>query len=174
MLTAAAPTSCSWTFVWPDLDGIEATRAIVGDRELSGVRVVILTTFSLDQYIVEGLGAGAAGFLVKDTQRPRVEPVSERLSSTAPAPGNQLPARHHGCPHTLHSASNPARLVGSRLQNVLRSKKGEIHGSGRGATIRDRMAGAGPAIVARACLLDGQDRVPSPIRPFHDRHLAHS
>jgi DNA-binding NarL/FixJ family response regulator len=51
----------------PGLDGIAATRKIAADPRLSGVHVVILTTFELDEYIFEGLRAGAAGFLVKDT-----------------------------------------------------------------------------------------------------------
>ena len=51
----------------PVLDGIEATRRIAARPELAGVHVVILTTFELDEYVFEGLRAGAAGFLVKDT-----------------------------------------------------------------------------------------------------------
>jgi DNA-binding NarL/FixJ family response regulator len=51
----------------PMLDGIEATRQIAGHPELAGVHVVILTTFGLDEYIFDALRAGAAGFLVKDT-----------------------------------------------------------------------------------------------------------
>jgi len=51
----------------PLLDGIEATRQIAGHPELAGVHVVILTTFELDEYIFDALRAGAAGFLVKDT-----------------------------------------------------------------------------------------------------------
>ncbi|HUC21969.1 MAG TPA: response regulator transcription factor [Streptosporangiaceae bacterium] len=51
----------------PVLDGIEATRRIAGRPELASVHVVILTTFELDEYIFEGLRAGAAGFLLKDT-----------------------------------------------------------------------------------------------------------
>jgi DNA-binding NarL/FixJ family response regulator len=51
----------------PVLDGIEATRRIAGSPELTGVHVVILTTFEIDEYIFDGLRAGAAGFLVKDT-----------------------------------------------------------------------------------------------------------
>ena len=51
----------------PGLDGIEATRRIAGQPALAGVHVVILTTFELDEYIFDGLRAGAAGFLVKDT-----------------------------------------------------------------------------------------------------------
>ena len=52
----------------PNLDGIEATRRIAGDVRLAGVRVVILTTFELDEYVFESLRAGASGFLVKDTE----------------------------------------------------------------------------------------------------------
>jgi DNA-binding NarL/FixJ family response regulator len=51
----------------PGLDGIAATREIAAAPGLAGVHVVILTTFGLDEYIFEGLRAGAAGFLVKDT-----------------------------------------------------------------------------------------------------------
>jgi len=51
----------------PRLDGIGATRQIAADPALAAVHVVILTTFELDEYVFEGLRAGAAGFLVKDT-----------------------------------------------------------------------------------------------------------
>ena len=51
----------------PLLDGIGATRRIGQDPRLAAVHVVILTTFELDEYVFEGLRAGAAGFLVKDT-----------------------------------------------------------------------------------------------------------
>jgi len=51
----------------PGLDGIAATREIAAAGELDRVRVVILTTFGLDEYIFEALRCGAAGFLVKDT-----------------------------------------------------------------------------------------------------------
>jgi len=49
------------------MNGIEATRAIAADERLAGVRVVILTTYELDDYVFDGLRAGASGFLVKDT-----------------------------------------------------------------------------------------------------------
>jgi DNA-binding NarL/FixJ family response regulator len=52
----------------PQLDGIEATRRIAADPGLDGVRVLILTTFELDEYIVDALRAGASGFIVKDTE----------------------------------------------------------------------------------------------------------
>ncbi len=52
----------------PDDDGLTATRKILGDPALAGTRVIILTTFELDEYIAEAVRAGAAGFLVKDTE----------------------------------------------------------------------------------------------------------
>ena len=51
----------------PDLDGIEATRRITTAPETAGVRVIILTTFDLDDYVFAALRAGASGFLLKDT-----------------------------------------------------------------------------------------------------------
>jgi DNA-binding NarL/FixJ family response regulator len=51
----------------PLLDGIEATRAITCDPATSGTRVLILTTFDLDDYVYRALRAGASGFLLKDT-----------------------------------------------------------------------------------------------------------
>jgi DNA-binding NarL/FixJ family response regulator len=50
----------------PRMDGVEATRTITGADRASRVKVLILTTFDLDEYIVEGLRAGASGFLLKD------------------------------------------------------------------------------------------------------------
>ncbi|AXK34511.1 DNA-binding response regulator [Streptomyces armeniacus] len=52
----------------PERDGLEATREIVSDAKLEGVRVVILTTFDVDDYVYGALRAGASGFLVKDTE----------------------------------------------------------------------------------------------------------
>src|SRR5206468_11790968 len=49
------------------MDGIEATRQIVGAPETPDVRVLILTTFDLDEYVYAALRAGASGFLLKDT-----------------------------------------------------------------------------------------------------------
>jgi DNA-binding NarL/FixJ family response regulator len=51
----------------PIMDGLEATRRITADESLAGTRVLILTTFDLDEYVHEALRAGASGFLLKDT-----------------------------------------------------------------------------------------------------------
>ncbi len=50
----------------PVLDGIEATRVVTTDPETAGTRVLILTTFDLDDYVYGALRAGASGFLLKD------------------------------------------------------------------------------------------------------------
>jgi DNA-binding NarL/FixJ family response regulator len=52
----------------PGTDGLAATRRISADGHMTGVRVVILTTFELDEYVFEAIRAGASGFLVKDTE----------------------------------------------------------------------------------------------------------
>ena len=51
----------------PEMDGLEATRRISGDAAPAATRVLILTTFDLDEYVYEALRAGASGFLLKDT-----------------------------------------------------------------------------------------------------------
>jgi DNA-binding NarL/FixJ family response regulator len=52
----------------PVLDGLAATREIALDRTLDAARIVILTTFELDEYVFDAIRSGAAGFLVKDTK----------------------------------------------------------------------------------------------------------
>lgn len=52
----------------PGLDGLDATRRITGDPELAGVRIIMLTTFDLDEYVYEALRSGASGFLLKDAR----------------------------------------------------------------------------------------------------------
>ncbi|QIG46110.1 response regulator transcription factor [Nocardioides anomalus] len=52
----------------PHLDGLAATGAITADPALSGTRVVVLTTFELDEYVFGALRAGASGFLLKDVE----------------------------------------------------------------------------------------------------------
>jgi DNA-binding NarL/FixJ family response regulator len=69
----------------PVLDGLEATRRIVEEPRCSAVRIVILTTFDLDEYVFEALRVGASGFLVKDT-----EPVDLLRGVRAVAGGDAL------------------------------------------------------------------------------------
>ena len=69
----------------PGVDGLEATRRIAADPGLSATRVIILTTFELDEYVFEALRVGASGFLVKDT-----EPVELLRGVRAVAGGDAL------------------------------------------------------------------------------------
>jgi DNA-binding NarL/FixJ family response regulator len=50
----------------PNLDGVEATRRLAGPQSPYGARVLVLTTFDLDEYVYEALRAGASGFMLKD------------------------------------------------------------------------------------------------------------
>lgn len=52
----------------PGIDGVEATRHITSSPRTAGVRVLVLTTFGQDEYVVEALRAGASGFVLKDTE----------------------------------------------------------------------------------------------------------
>jgi DNA-binding NarL/FixJ family response regulator len=69
----------------PRMDGLEATRRITTDPELSGTRVVVLTTFELDEYVFGALRAGASGFLLKD-----IEPVDLLTAVRVVAEGEAL------------------------------------------------------------------------------------
>jgi DNA-binding NarL/FixJ family response regulator len=69
----------------PVLDGLEATRRIVADERLAGVRVVMLTTYELDEYVFEALRVGASGFLLKD-----VDPADLRQAVRVAASGDAL------------------------------------------------------------------------------------
>jgi DNA-binding NarL/FixJ family response regulator len=69
----------------PNLDGLEATRRIVRDPHLDATRVVILTTYELDEYVFEALRVGASGFLTKD-----VDPNDLRDAVRVVAEGHAL------------------------------------------------------------------------------------
>jgi len=69
----------------PELDGIEATRQICADPALAPVRIVVLTTFQLDEYVFAALRAGASGFLLKD-----IEPDELRAAVRTVARGDAL------------------------------------------------------------------------------------
>ena len=94
----------------PGLDGIEATRQIAAQPDLAAVHVVILTTFELDEYVFEGLRAGAAGFLVKDTD------AAELIRAVRVVAGGRGAAVAHRDPaaHRRVRRPDPARRDRSR------------------------------------------------------------
>jgi DNA-binding NarL/FixJ family response regulator len=68
LTTSLVPDIVLMDIRMPGQDGLEATRRIVSDPQLAEVRIIILTTFDLDEYVFEALRLGASGFLVKDTE----------------------------------------------------------------------------------------------------------
>jgi DNA-binding NarL/FixJ family response regulator len=69
----------------PDMDGLEATRAIVADPGLRDVRVLVLTTFDEDEHVLEAIRSGAAGYLLKD-----ISPAELRHAVRVVAAGESL------------------------------------------------------------------------------------
>lgn len=74
----------------PGMDGIEAVRRISADPDLAGVRVIVLTTFGLDEYVLGALRAGARGFLVKDASPERLLDSIRRVVAGAVVLGDGL------------------------------------------------------------------------------------
>jgi len=68
LASAAQPDVILMDIRMPGLDGLEATRQIAADPRLAQTRIVILTTFDLDEYLFDALRYGASGFLLKDAQ----------------------------------------------------------------------------------------------------------
>jgi DNA-binding NarL/FixJ family response regulator len=99
----------------PGLDGLEATRRITSDPGLSAVRIIILTTFDVDDYVYEALRCGASGFLLKDA-RPEdilngVRVVAAGEGLLAPSVTRRLIERFAAQPAPAHPASTLADLT---------------------------------------------------------------
>ncbi len=81
----------------PDMDGLTATRLITSDEDLAGVRVLILTTFEIEEYVFQALRAGASGFLGKNAELsellPAIRTVARGDALLSPAATKALIAR---------------------------------------------------------------------------------
>ena len=107
----------------PVLDGIEATRRITSDPHCEGVRVVILTTFDLDEYVYGALQAGASGFLLKDS-RPEDLLAAIRIVATgeallAPSVTRRLIERFAALPAPARTDSAALAALTDREREVL-------------------------------------------------------
>src|SRR5262245_52411457 len=105
----------------PGLDGLAATRLIAEDPELSGTRIVILTTFEIDEYVFEAVRAGASGFLVKDT-----EPVELLRGVRAVAAGDALLSPGVTRRLIAEFAAKAKPPVESRALDVLTEREREV------------------------------------------------
>jgi DNA-binding NarL/FixJ family response regulator len=108
----------------PGIDGIEATRRIVADPSLSSCRVVMLTTFDLDEYVYDALRAGAAGFLLKDVEPLQllhaIRVVADGDALIAPAITRRLIAEFSARPQSI-GADAMLQPLTEREREVLRA-----------------------------------------------------
>jgi DNA-binding NarL/FixJ family response regulator len=107
----------------PDLDGLAATRQITADADLAGVKVLILTTFEVDEYVFEALRAGASGFLGKGT---RPDALIDAIRTVARGDALLSPAATRGL--IARFLSQPYRAAGAipDLLNALTEREHEI------------------------------------------------
>jgi DNA-binding NarL/FixJ family response regulator len=107
----------------PRLDGLEATRRLAGPGASNPVKVLILTTFDLDEYVYEALRAGASGFLLKDVRREdlvaavRVVAAGEAL--LAPSITKRLIGEFARRPRPVHAAPAALEVLTAREREVL-------------------------------------------------------
>jgi DNA-binding NarL/FixJ family response regulator len=96
----------------PEMDGLAATREITADDDLAGVRVLILTTFEIDEYVLRALRAGASGFLGKGVDPHElldaIRVIARGDALLSPAATKGLIARFLSQPDT--SSSTPEEL----------------------------------------------------------------
>ena len=107
----------------PGVDGIEATRQITADPQTSAVRVLILTTFDLDEYVFAALRAGASGFLLKDTPPAdllaAIRVVAAGDALLAPGVTRRLIAEFTGRPEPAQRPAAALEEVTEREREVL-------------------------------------------------------
>lgn len=107
----------------PGVDGLEATRQITTDSALAAVKVLVLTTFDVDEYVYEALRAGASGFLLKDTDPVELlralRVVAEGEALLAPTVTRRLIAEFVGRPENRRIDSGAIREITEREREVL-------------------------------------------------------
>jgi DNA-binding NarL/FixJ family response regulator len=114
----------------PILDGIEATRLITKDPDLAGVRILILTTFDLDEYVYAALQAGASGFLLKDAPPER---MFDAVRVIAAGEALLAPAATRRLIESFLDQQNIARPDAVHLLSTLTDREREVLGLvGRG------------------------------------------
>jgi DNA-binding NarL/FixJ family response regulator len=107
----------------PNTDGLEATRRIATDPGLAGVRVLILTTFEVDEYVFEALRSGASGFVVKDMEPAdllqAVRVVARGDALLAPGVTRRLIAEFAGRPEQRRLAAPDLNVLTDREREIM-------------------------------------------------------
>lgn len=105
----------------PNMDGLEATRALTTDEETRDIKVLILTTFDHDEYVYEALRCGASGFLLKDVPKDQlvegIKVIAAGDALLAPSVTRRLIDEY---------ASRARRQVASDLLDVLTAREKEV------------------------------------------------
>jgi DNA-binding NarL/FixJ family response regulator len=117
------PDVCLVDIRMPRLDGIEVTRALAGPAVTEPLRVVIVTTFDLDEYVYGALRAGAVGFVLKDAG-PALLAEAVRAASTGDAlisPSITLRLLKHLAEAGEPATSTSAQLLSERETDVVRA-----------------------------------------------------
>jgi DNA-binding NarL/FixJ family response regulator len=122
----------------PGRDGIATTRAITGDDDLAGVRVIVLTTFELDEYVVDAMRAGASGFLDKGVD-PDV--LLDAIRVVAKGEALLTPKATRALLASMNDQSAPA-VIDEQAVQLLTTREREVVGMvGRGLS-NDEIAAA--------------------------------
>lgn len=107
----------------PGVDGVEATRRLAGPHLADPVRVLVLTTFDLDEHVYDALRAGASGYLLKDTPTAQllhaIEVVVGGEALLAPSVTRRLIARHTAQPPPSRPDAAAFRQLTDREREVL-------------------------------------------------------
>jgi DNA-binding NarL/FixJ family response regulator len=113
----------------PELDGIQATRRIRAAPALADVRIIILTTFDLDQYVYAALAAGASGFLLKDVTPEHLVAAVQlvRTGDALLAPTITRRLVEHFAPSPTHTATQ-TRSPGCDDLSTLTPREREVLG----------------------------------------------
>jgi DNA-binding NarL/FixJ family response regulator len=107
----------------PDLDGLAATRQITADDSLAGVKVLVLTTFEIDEYVFEALRSGASGFLGKGA-RPDV--LIDGIRTVAGGDALLSPVATRGLISRFLATNEPGPAIAPGLLDALTDREREI------------------------------------------------